>query len=214
MADVKTSDRGRRYVDIEEVIESRLHESPQPAPAPPQTLYAEFDDWWKRQDYGDRESAEAAYVQGRADQSKLFSQVPSEAVTQEFSLSACTLARPQPWCNAHAQLMAECEREGLTDSAALPAGDDALAEAQRLYEQMPDGEWGTGELPYEVRQWIRAVYKLWPRLVAREGISEADAWNEAIEIVDGYGDSIGNPVENIKIVLAAARDKKGEKGND
>ncbi len=36
-------------------------------PTSPKTLYAEFEEWWRTQDYGDRASAEAAYIQGRAD---------------------------------------------------------------------------------------------------------------------------------------------------
>lgn len=40
---------------------------------------ADFDDWWKRQDYGDRELAESAYIQGRADQSKLSCERPDDA---------------------------------------------------------------------------------------------------------------------------------------
>jgi len=43
--------------------------SPVPDAVPAlKTLYAEFAEWWNLQDYGDRESAEAAYIQGRADQ--------------------------------------------------------------------------------------------------------------------------------------------------
>lgn len=50
----------------------------------PKTLYAAFEDWWKANDYLHlcHRVAEAAYVQGRADQSKLFAGREQQGVAE------------------------------------------------------------------------------------------------------------------------------------
>jgi len=68
-------------------IASALTTQPNPKSEGVKTLYAEFEQWWKSlnatdgytENDSERKIAEAAYIQGRADQSKLFAASPEGA---------------------------------------------------------------------------------------------------------------------------------------